>query len=477
MAPYGIDFGTTTSGLVQLLSGGRMTIGDDEGKPLPSIVAIDRATGEAFGGREAWNRRFELSEHGNYWVIPSIKPFLASDRQWPTNRKVWSPVDVAAFVFQQLADRARKGKAAPVTSVTVAIPVGMSAEARRRIRRAAAIVGMEVEAFVAESTAAVFRYYAEHGHLHRVAVFDWGGGTLDISVVEFRRSGIFEIGLGGTPTAGNAMDREIALNLHARIMRERGETRAFDDMDPHDQNELLFRSEELKQRLTFKPETTLAIGAYGGLPVHMEVTCASLRPTLLPAVTEAISLLETTIHRAGLSVDGVDSILLIGGSSQLWLLREELASDARFAGRWQLAESPEWDVAHGAALLSREPGAYALAETLELKLADGSRIQLARPGDSPGAPERTLSLVLIEDAPEAHLVIERRGDSTSTSAPGLQFSTPTLGFLEEEITLRYGLTPDLTFSAAATSGRFSSEGKPYEIEDLRFGYALSEARQ
>jgi len=476
MTPHGIDFGTTTSALVQLLSVGPVTIGDEEGKPLPSIVAIDRATGEAFGGREAWNRRFELSEHGNYWVIPSIKPFLASDRQWPTNRKVWGPVDVAAFVFQQLAERARKGKAAPITSATVAIPVGMSAESRRQIRRAAARAGIDVEAFVAESTAAVFRYYAEYRHLHRVAVFDWGGGTLDVSVVEFRRSGIFEIGLGGTATAGNAIDREIALNLHARIMQDRRETRAFDEMDPHDQNELLFRSEELKRRLTSKADSTVAIGSYGGSPVHIEVTRSSLRPTVLPAVTEAIALLETTIHRAGLSVDGVDTILLIGGSSQLWLLREELAADPRFAGRWQLAESPEWDVAHGASLLSREPGAYALAETLELKLADGSRIALARPGDAPGSSERALSLVLIEDAPEAHLVIERRRDQAAAVAPALQFATPTLGFLEEEITLRYGLTRDLTFSAVAASGRFSSEGKAHEIEDLRFGYTLHGAQ-
>ena len=156
---------------------------------------------------------------------------------------------------------------------------------------------MKVEAFVAESTAAVFRYYTEYRHLHRVAVFDWGGGTLDISVVEFRRSGIFEIGLGGTPTAGNTLDLEIAINLHARIMRERGQTRAFDEMDPHDQNELLFRSEEVKRRC-LEPEVTLAMATYGGHPVHMEVSHAACA-RLLPAVTEAISLLETTIHRAG----------------------------------------------------------------------------------------------------------------------------------------------------------------------------------
>ena len=173
----------------------------------------------------------------------------------------------------------------------------------------------------------------------------------------------------------------------------------------------------------------------------------------------------------------MDAILLIGGSSQLWLLREQLASDPRFAGRYRLAESPEWDVAHGAALLSSEPGNYRLAETLALKLADGSSIELARPGDKPGAPERTLSLVLIEDAPEAHFVIERYGESRSTAVPALQFAAPSLGFLEEEVSLRYGLTVDLTFAATAASARYSMPVRPHEIEDLRFGYSIAGIHQ
>ena len=142
--------------LVQLLGGRALTIGDEEGRPLPSIVAIDRATGEAFGGRDAWNRRFELSEHGNYWVIPSIKPYLASDRQWPTNRT--SVVSGRCrSVCVSAADASSTRAAAPISQATVAIPVGMSADARRQLRKAAAIAGIDVEAFVAESTAAMFQ--------------------------------------------------------------------------------------------------------------------------------------------------------------------------------------------------------------------------------------------------------------------------------------------------------------------------------
>ena len=73
--------------------------------------------------------------------------------------------------------------------------------------------------------------------------------------------------------------------------------------------------------------------------------------------------------------------------------------------------------------------------------------------------KRTLSLVLIEDAPEAHLVIERCRESRSTAVPALQFAAPSLGFLEEEISLRYGLTADLTFAATAASAPVFDAGQ------------------
>ena len=206
----------------------------------------------------------------------------------------------------------------------------------------------------------------------------------------------------------------------------------------------------------------------------MTVDREALTPVLHPAVSEAISLLEATIHRAGLSVDAVDAILLVGGSSQLWLLQEELSADPRFKGRYRVAEAPEWDVAHGASLLNRHPGAYRLAETLALRLSDSSSIELARPGDRPDGHDRGLSLVLTEDAPEAHLVIERHKAGDSHPQPALQFSTPSLGFLEEEIALKYRLTSELTLAVSAASTRRPAvAAQEREIEDLRFGYELA----
>jgi molecular chaperone DnaK len=476
MAAFGIDFGTTTSCAVRLLAGRPQLFGDGEGNPLPSIVAVDVATGEARGGRDTWNKRFELQRHGNYQVIPSIKPFLGQDRRWPTNNGEWTATTAAAFVLRQLSDLARERLHEGITEATIAIPVGMSAAARRTLRQAAGEAGIEVTSFVAESTAAVFRYLDEIRHLHRVVVFDWGGGTLDISALELRSAGIFEIGLAGTPTAGNALDNEIAVFLHGLIMEGRGHVRGFDEMSPHDQNHLLFRAEEAKRQLSQTTDAAVSMTDYGGEPVHIRVDRRMLAPIVRPAVNEAVALLESTIHKAGLEVAAVDRILLIGGSSQLWLLREVLSADQRFMGRYRLAESPEWDVAHGAALLQSRPGSYSLAETFGLRLSDGSSVPLVQEGDAPSHEQRTLSLVLTEDAREAQIVIERIGAGTRAE-PALTFSTQTLGFLQEEIALQFGLTSDLTFSAAAKSSRFANrEPRAHEIEKVRFAYKLPAAR-
>jgi molecular chaperone DnaK len=478
MAAFGIDFGTTTSGAVQLLAGEPQRYGDDEGSPLPSIVVIDRVTGEAFGGRKAWNERFELEQHGNYYVVPSIKALLSVDRQWPTANRIWTTTDVAAFLFRELNEQVkRSGVTTGITNATIAIPVGMPASSRRTLRKAAAQVGINVDSFISESTAAVFRYFSEYQHLHRVVVFDWGGGTLDVSVLEFRATGVFEVGLGGTLTAGNALDREIALYLHARIMQGRSHRPHFEELDPHDQTQLLFRSEQAKQQLLRTSTTPLSMMRYGGEPVNLTVARDELEPILMPAVNEAISVLEATINRTGLGIDGVDAILLVGGSSQLWLLQQQLSTDPRFMGRYRIANAPEWDVAHGAALLDRNPGAFRLAETLGLRMSDGSSVYLVEPGARPADDWRSLSLVLTEDASEANLVIDRRnvGDSRATTA--LQFSTPSLGFMEEEIAFRYRLTQDLTFAVAADSTRRPvSAGIVREVENLHFGYELTAVR-
>ena len=155
MNHFGIDFGTTNSGAFELNS--RQSYGDEEARPLPSIVVIDKATNRVFGGREAWNDRLSLTEKSNYHVIPSVKALLDTDQEWSGDQKRWTVPEVAAVVLRQLSEQART--AGGISEAIFSIPVGMSPKARRNLRKAARLAGIQVTGFVKESTAAVIRYW------------------------------------------------------------------------------------------------------------------------------------------------------------------------------------------------------------------------------------------------------------------------------------------------------------------------------
>ena len=158
-ATFGIDFGTTNTSAVEI--DGRVVhqFGDEQGKPLPSVIILNHATDQVIGGRDAWNRRLELQQLGGFEIVGSIKRCLESDRHWVTAGRSWTPTDIAAEVLKQLSIRAQKEVAAGIRKATFSIPVGLSARARSVLRDAAALAGIEVSSFVVESTAAFVRYF------------------------------------------------------------------------------------------------------------------------------------------------------------------------------------------------------------------------------------------------------------------------------------------------------------------------------
>lgn len=468
MTGFGIDFGTTNSGAIGLDPGGRHLFGDELGAPLPSIVAIDRDTGHATGGREAWALRFELEKDGRYHVIRSIKPYLGTDQHWPTNARVWTVEDVTAFVLKQLSARARStGVAGGIRAATFSVPVNTHSPAKRSLAKAASQAGIEVQGFVSESTAAVFRYLGLLGHMRHVAVFDWGGGTLDVSVVRLRSGAVHELAVASERIAGNAIDEEIARDFHRRLQIERGTSRRFEEVAVHDRNTLILEAERIKVALSRVPEERV-VAMYDGRLADLLVSRESLKAVASTFVRQALEVLAGTIHQAGLSVDEIDQILMVGGTSQLWALRQALSDDARFPNHY-MADSAEWDVAHGAALLNARPGNYEVGESVALKLADGSLVDLLKCGDAVTHVQRMLDLVLIEDTGEANLLFQRAipGQPPTTSA----MTVPTLGFLQEELKLEYIVQPDLSFVA---KGRGMRTGKTSETElaNLRFVYRL-----
>jgi molecular chaperone DnaK len=474
MSYFGIDFGTTNTSAVEIDGHVIHRFGDSQGKPLPSVIILNHATDQVIGGRDAWNRRLELQQLGGYEIIGSIKRCLESDRHWVTAGRSWTPTDIAAEVLKQLSSRARaSGVAGGIRRATFSIPVGLSARARGVLRKAAELAGIEVSSFVVESTAAFVRYFTDLRHSRHVAVFDWGGGTLDVSVLRIEGLTIFELAKEGMPDAGDVMDQELSRLVHKLVMDARGESLAIEEVPSKDRDQLIIRSEMAKCALWAEEQVPIGLEHYAGRPAHVNLTRIRAAGVLGSFVDRAINLLASTVAQAGLSIDSLDDIIVIGGSSQLWLLDERLAADPRFTSRYRLAVNPEWDVAHGAAILEQTPGNYELAETLGLQLCDGTHFELVRRGQALDTKPRSLSLALVEDAREANLIIDRLADLGAGQTNALHFSVPTLGFLDDEIRVSHELTRDLTFRVSAHSRSLGPEmTESREFSNLRFGYHL-----
>lgn len=136
---FGIDFGTTNSATVGYVVMEQrpevIKYGDEEGRPIPSVVAIDKMTGAVFGGRDAWDKKMELSESCEY--ISSVKTVLDTEEVKTIAGHDWSAADVASEVFKYLKANVRNRTGIEMEEATVAIPVGFSATKRAKLREAA----------------------------------------------------------------------------------------------------------------------------------------------------------------------------------------------------------------------------------------------------------------------------------------------------------------------------------------------------
>lgn len=183
---FGIDFGTTNSATVGYVVMDQkpeaVKYGDEEGRPIPSVVAIDKTTGAVFTGRDAWDKKMELSESCEY--ISSVKTILDSEQIKTIAGREWTAVDVASEVFKYLKANVHNRTGIDMEEATVAIPVGFSASKRAKLREAAKKAGIHISSFISEPTAAFFANYNELKSSSVVAIFDWGGGTLDVSILQ-----------------------------------------------------------------------------------------------------------------------------------------------------------------------------------------------------------------------------------------------------------------------------------------------------
>lgn len=469
---YGIDFGTTSSAVVELLALDDndfklLNKGDNQGRPIPSVVAINKITGEVVVGREAKDKKYELMNNSVY--IPSIKMHLGEEWKTEIAGKEWTVVDVAAEIFKGLKENTR----GEMEKAVVAVPIGFSANKRYAIRKAAQIAGIEIASFVSEPTAAFFSNYEHLCSCHNVVVFDWGGGTLDISVIRHENGKIEEMATGGLNIAGNNIDEKLARKVHEKICRKRGLNISYENVPATDKDNLIKRAEEIKIQFSDgeEDELTVRLNHYCNLQIIREtVTYDWFKEIIMPEISQAIGVMKEAIKNAGLNNENIDRILMTGGSSGLYPLYESLSAEYTDEKLWWTEENM-WDVGKGTAMLSKRKGCYHSNQDVFLVMSNGSHFPLIQKGNEITHDVRNAFFGLTDQSEEVRLVFGGSEDLKDYAI----FAAKAYGFLEEKIKMTYQVTENLIFQVKVISDRVGNDKEylgTWEYDKLKLYYTL-----
>ncbi len=478
---FGIDFGTTNSAAFSFTGSDENTLlpihyGDDEGRPFPSVVAIDKSTGEVIAGREAKDQRNALQETHEYFS--SIKSIIDSDQKWTIAGKTWTPEDVASEIFKALKKRVERDNDNNMDEVVMAVPIGYSAKKKQHLRRAARKAGIEVKMFISEPTAAFCSNYTELCGCKNVAVFDWGGGTLDVVVLSIENGNISELASDGMEFAGNDIDLKFAQKMHSRFMRSKPSPVAFEEINPTSKDQLLSKCEKAKCDFEDEDVVSLSVnryGVFGAVRDSVEYDYFSL--LIEPDVERAVDCLRNAIKKAGLNLASIDRILCVGGSSKLRPLREALE---RAFGEDMLfyPERVMWDIAKGAAMIATRQSGYVLSKSIGLQLSDGSYLPLFKEGQPIPCEELKMTFSVVDQ--EKNALQEARfifTDSPTSEGRDLYepFILPLRGFSDEYIQLACYIDSDYVFKLKLGSNRVPEAcSKVWHYEKLKVSFHIED---
>lgn len=474
---FGIDFGTTSSAVVSFIEDNgyireptNYGVGRD-GIPLPSIVAINRKTGEVITGLEVKEKRAELSN--SYKIIYSIKTYLEDEAPGIIAGKKWYPKDVAAELFKSLREIVKKRqKEVDMSEAVVAIPVGFSARKRKILRESAEMAGIKITSFVSEPTAAFFSNYDTLKAFSTIAVFDWGGGTLDVSILKNENGNIYEISKSGRSIAGDFIDRKIAKFVHSQISIKKGISYRFEDMEPSAQDELRTACEKAKINLSVDDSFTIPVLNYGPYGIiRYELDCKTLSEIINPEINTAMECLYEAIEQAGIGKINIDRILLVGGSSKLRSLKERMHLE--FGDKVFAPNNPEWDIGKGASLLALQTTRNFSNQSVGIDMSDGSYFEFLHKNENLDGWSKSFKFAITDSSEYAQFVFDGSPEIRALQSRFRTLEVPSYGFLQEKIEVKTSVNEDLVFTVEAKSNRKGNGNKmTWEYENLKCYYKL-----
>ena len=317
----GIDLGTTFS-VVAVMEGGKATIiPSSEGeRTVPSVVSIT-SDGERLVGRVARNQAITNPEH----TVRSIKRHMGEDYKVKMWNKEFSPQEVSAMILQKLKAEAEAYLGQKVTKAVITVPAYFEDSQRQATKDAGKIAGLEVLRIINEPTAAALAYGLDKGHDHKIMVFDFGGGTFDVSVLELG-DGVFEVKstAGDNHLGGDDID-EILIDWMAEDFKKSTGIDLRQDKTSHQR--LKEAAEKTKIELSSKLKTTINlpfITADKAGPKHleMELSRAKYEQLIEPIIKRLEGPTKQALKDSNLKVDELNKVIFVGGSTRIPAVQE-----------------------------------------------------------------------------------------------------------------------------------------------------------
>jgi len=313
----GIDLGTTNS-VVAVLEGGEPTvIPNAEGaRTTPSVVAFT-PSGEVLVGEVAKRQAVTNPDR----TIRSVKRHMGTDWKVDIDGKDYRPQQISAFVLQKLKRDAEAYLGEAVTNAVITVPAYFSDAERQATKEAGEIAGLTVDRIINEPTAAALAYGLDKGDTEQtVLVFDLGGGTFDVSLLDIA-DGVFEVKAtnGDNRLGGDDWDAKIVEWLVTQFKNKHGVDLSQDKMA---RQRLQEAAERAKIELSSASETSINLpyvtaSAAGPLHLDEKLTRAEFQRMTQDLLDRCRTPFNTVIKDANTSVDKIDQVLLVGGSTRM----------------------------------------------------------------------------------------------------------------------------------------------------------------
>jgi Fe-S protein assembly chaperone HscA len=359
----GIDLGTTNSLVAYMdLTSPRVIPGEDNGRLVPSVVSYTRS-GDFVVGNPARELLISEPERTVYSVkrlmgrgIADVEgelklfPFRIAEASESVIRlelgdRTFTPPEISSCVLRQLKKNAEASLGGPVSQAVITVPAYFNDAQRQATKDAGRIAGLEVLRLVNEPTAAALAYGLDKRQEGTIAIYDLGGGTFDISILQLHE-GIFEVLAtnGDTHLGGDDID-----NLLLRIALEDIATEWGEDVSQNHEAVQLLRRAVIgaKERLSYAPSTTIEL-EYRGRSYQRNIDRPLFDRLIAPVVDRTLGPCRECIRDAAVTVDKIDEVVLVGGSTRIPLVRS--AVETLFRARPHTELNPEEVVALGAAV-------------------------------------------------------------------------------------------------------------------------------